>query len=324
MPEFLRGLPQWALILGLFGAVALVVFALSAIVLLAGSSLRRPASADGPTLAEMAEPMLRARRGRGKFDARFDRLAEGTQLGLDGETAIGWILLVGAVLAAAFYLLTVQYLSFVDGVLLAGWVFLLGGAGVLLFFWTLKNRRRRAIQEQLPDGCFQLSRSLRSGLALPAALLETSHYLPTPISRLFARLSAALSLGESTRAALRRAAADAELTEFDLFAEVLALNSESGGNLPAMLDRLAASIRDRNQYRGYFRSVTALARMAAIFLALAAPVAMLLYLIFPEQRALMIRFLLSFEGQVILIVAIVLELIGVIWIMLLLRRQDDY
>ena len=324
MPEFLRGLPQWALILGLFGAVALVVFALSAIVLLAGSSLRRPASADGPTLAEMAEPMLRARRGRGKFDARFDRLAEGTQLGLDGETAIGWILLVGAVLAAAFYLLTVQYLSFVDGVLLAGWVFLLGGMGVLLFFWSLKNRRRRAIQEQLPDGCFQLARSLRSGLALPAALLETSHYLPTPISRLFARLSAALSLGESTRAALRRAAADAELTEFDLFAEVLALNSESGGNLPAMLDRLAASIRDRNQYRGYFRSVTALARMAAIFLALAAPVAMLLYLIFPEQRALMIRFLLSFEGQVILIVAIVLELIGVIWIMLLLRRQDDY
>ena len=313
MPEFLRGLPQWALILGLFGAVALIVFALSAIVLIAG-----------PTLAEMAEPMLRARRGRGKFDARFDRLAEGTQLGIDGETAIGWILVVGAVFAAAFYLLTVQYLSFVDGVLLAGWVFLLGGMGVLLFFWTLKNRRRRAIQEQLPDGCFQLARSLRSGLALPAALLETSHYLPTPISRLFARLSAALSLGESTRAALRRAAADAELTEFDLFAEVLALNSESGGNLPAMLDRLAASIRDRNQYRGYFRSVTALARMAAIFLALAAPVAMLLYLIFPEQRALMIRFLFSFEGQVILTVAIVLEVIGVIWIMLLLRRQDDY
>lgn len=324
MPEFLRGLPQWALILGLFGAVALIVFALSAIVLIAGSAMRRPAAADGPTLAEMAEPMLRARRGRGKFDARFDRLAEGTQLGIDGETAIGWILVVGAVFAAAFYLLTVQYLSFVDGVLLAGWVFLLGGMGVLLFFWTLKNRRRRAIQEQLPDGCFQLARSLRSGLALPAALLETSHYLPTPISRLFARLSAALSLGESTRAALRRAAADAELTEFDLFAEVLALNSESGGNLPAMLDRLAASIRDRNQYRGYFRSVTALARMAAIFLALAAPVAMLLYLIFPEQRALMIRFLLSFEGQVILVVAIVLEVIGVIWIMLLLRRQDDY
>ena len=324
MPEFLRVLPQWALILGLFGAVAIVVFVLSALVLLTGSALRRPVSADGPTLAESAEPMLRARRGRGKFDARFERLAEGTQLGIDGETAIGWILLVGAIVAATCYLLTVQYLSFIDGVLLAGWVFLVGGLGVFLFFWTLKNRRRRAIQEQLPDGCFQLARSLRSGLALPAALLETSHYLPPPISRLFARLSAALSLGESTRAALQRAAADARLTEFDLFAEVLALNAESGGNLPAMLDRLAASIRDRNQYRGYFRSVTALARMAAIFLALAAPVAFLLYLVFPEQRGLMIRFLSAPEGQVILIAAILLEIIGLLWIFFLLRRQDDY
>ena len=41
MPEFLRVLPQWALILGLFGAVAIIVFALSAIVLLTGSALRR-------------------------------------------------------------------------------------------------------------------------------------------------------------------------------------------------------------------------------------------------------------------------------------------
>ena len=171
MPEFLRVLPQWALILGLFGAVAIVVFVLSALVLLTGSALRRPVSADGPTLAESAEPMLRARRGRGKFDARFERMAEGTQLGIDGETAIGWILLVGAILAATCYMLTVQYLSFIDGVFLTGCVFLVGGLGVFLFFWTLKNRRRRAIQEQLPDGCFQLARSLRSGLALPAALI---------------------------------------------------------------------------------------------------------------------------------------------------------
>ena len=145
-----------------------------------------------------------------------------------------------------------------------------------------------------------------------------------PLSGLFLKLSAALSLGESTHAALRRAAADAQLTEFDVFTEVLALNSESGGNLPAMLDRLASSIRDRNQYRGYFRSVTAMSRMAAIFLALAAPVALLLYWIFPEQRVLLYRFFEASEGHVILIAAIILEILGLIWIAILLRRQDDY
>jgi Flp pilus assembly protein TadB len=87
----------------------------------------------------------------------------------------------------------------------------------------------------------------------------------------------------------------ARVTEFDLFAEVLALHAGSGGNLPAMLDRLAASIRDRNQYRGYFRSVTTLARVRAYFVALAAPAALLLYFLF--QRDMLDRFVAEPVGQ---------------------------
>lgn len=324
MPEILRALPPGVAAVALFSAIALAVLVVGAIVLAAGSAVSRTESADGPSLADSAEPMFRARRGVGRFNADFDRLAESTQLGLDGGSAIGWTLLAGAGLAAIVYLLTFAYVPFLDGILLAGLALLLGGGMVMVFFFLLRNRRRQAIQEQLPDGCFQLARSLRSGLALPGALRETSHYLPSPLSKLFGRLAAALSLGESHRAALRRAAADAQVTEFDLFAEVLAMNAESGGNLPAMLDRLAASIRDRNQYRGYFRSVTALARMAAIFLALAAPVALILYLIFPEQRVLLLRFFQTYEGQVIFVIAAVLELVGILWILFLLRRQDDY
>jgi len=324
MPDLFRALPNWGVALVLFGTVALLVFVLAALVLAAGSVFARTASADGPTLAESAEPLLRSRRGFGRFDARFNRLAEGTQLGLDGDGAAGWILFGGAVFAAILYLATFAFVPFIDGLIIAGFGLLVGGLTVLVILYLLRNRRRRAIQEQLPDGCFQLARSLRSGLALPSALQETSHYLPIPLSKLFARLSAALALGEATRPALRRAAADADVTEFDLFAEVLAMASESGGNLPAMLDRLAASIRDRNQYRGYFRSVTALARMGAIFLALAAPITLLLYAIFPEQRALLVRFFMTSEGQMIFLAAVILEVIGILWILWLLRRQDDY
>jgi Flp pilus assembly protein TadB len=324
MPEWLIGVPQWGIVLGLLSAVILIVLFLSLIVLMLGSAFNRAEPADGPSLAERAEPLLRARRGVGRFDAQFDRFVRGTQLGIDGETAIAWILLVGAVLASIAYVLTIDVLPFLDGIILALSVGILGGFIVYVCFYALRNRRRREIQEQLPDGCFQLARSLRSGLVLAAALRETSHYLPQPLSGLFAKLSNALSMGESTSAALRRAAADAELTEFDVFAEVLILNAESGGNLPAMLDRLASSIRDRNQYRGYFRSVTAMARMAALFLVLVAPVAFLLYLIFPELRLLLFNFLAAYEGQVILTAAIVLELIGIIWIAFLLRGQDDY
>lgn len=301
-----------ALVLAAVVAVCVVVYVLLAG---AGGLVRRREPEDGPSLADLAEPYLRARRGAGNFDSEFDRMAEGTQLGLTGETAAGWILLGAALAAVLAYLPTFdEFFALVAA--------LLGGLFVFLVLWTMQNRRRRAIQEQLPDGLFQLSRSLRSGLILPSALRETATYIPSPLSGLFARLAAALSLGESTRHAVRRVADTARVTEFDLFAEVLALHAESGGNLPAMLDRLAASIRDRNQYRGYFRSVTTLARIGAYFIALAAPAAFLLYWVF--QYDMLERFLREPVGQQMLFAAVVLEVIGLVWITLLLRRQDDY
>ncbi|MFO0799773.1 MAG: type II secretion system F family protein [Gemmataceae bacterium] len=311
----LNAMPPWAA--AALVVLAVVLLAVVVYVLLAGAGglVRRREPDDGPSLADMAEPYLRARRGVGRTDADFDRLAEGTQLGLTGESAAGWILLGGAAAAVLAYLPTFDEFY----ALIAA---LLGGLAVFLVLWTMSNRRRRAIQEQLPDGLFQLSRSLRSGLNLPASLRETASYIPTPLSGLFGRLAAALSLGESTRHAVRRVADSARVTEFDLFAEVLALHAESGGNLPAMLDRLAASVRDRNQYRGYFRSVTTLARIGAYFVALSAPAAFVLYLVF--QPEMLERFVNEPVGQNMLIAAVVLEVLGLVWITLLLRRQDDY
>lgn len=296
---------------------AVVLVALVAYLLLAGLGgvARRPEPGDGPSLADLAEPYLRARRGAGKLDARLDDIAEGTEFGLTGEGAAAWILFGAAVAAALAYFPTFDEFYALG----AG---LLGGLFVFLVLVTFQNRRKRAIQEQLPDGLFQLARSLRSGLNLPASLRETAAYIPAPLNGLFARLAAALSLGESTRHAVRRVSDRARVTEFDLFAEVLALHAESGGNLPAMLDRLAASVRDRNQYRGYFRSTTTLARVGAYFVALSAPAAFLLYWVF--QPEMLYRFLGLREGQYMLAAAVALEVLGLLWVTVLLRRQDDY
>ena len=315
-PQMITALPPWLIGLGLVVVVAGLVLVLT-VLLSAFGSLFGSRSSDGPSLAEDADRLLRSRKGFGKVDADFDRLVEGTQLGISSETASGSILLITAIAAVATYLVLFDLL----------WASLVGvSAGAILFllFWVMQNRRRRAIQEQLPDGCFQLARSLRSGLNLPTALRETAGYVASPLNALFTRLGSALALGESAQNATRRVADDAQVTEFDLLTEIIALNSVSGGNLPAMLDRLAASIRDRNQYRGYFRSTTTLSRIAAYFLALAAPVAFLFYLILPTQRVFMLEFLDAPEGQLILAVAIVLWILGILWVALLLRRQDDY
>src|SRR5438105_3882373 len=103
MPEFLRTLPPWGLALGL---IAVVVLAVLVIVLLFGTlarAFRRKEPDDGPSLADAADPLLRSRTAVGKFDSQFERMVEGTQLGISGESAIGWILLTGAVAAVAVF-----------------------------------------------------------------------------------------------------------------------------------------------------------------------------------------------------------------------------
>lgn len=314
--QFVHGLPPAAVA----GGIILLVLAgvlLSYSVLVVLGVLFRPGAkdTDGPTMAELADPILRGRRGVGRFDAKFDHLIEGTQLGISGETAVGLILLFGALTAAAVGVLTFEPLP----TLLAG---LAAGGAVYVFFALLQNRRRRQIQEQLPDGCFQLARSLRSGLNLQGALRETARYVPNPLRGLLGRLGVALSLGESTRESVHRVAETVALTEFDLVTEVVATSAESGGNMPALLDRLASSIRDRNQFRGYFRSATALNRATALFLALAGPLAICLYLIFEPE--MLNKFLNAREGIAILCIAIAIEALGLIWLFFMLRRRDDY
>ena len=151
---------------------------------------------------------------------------------------------------------------------------------------------------------------------------ETENYLPQPLSGLFERLATALTVGESTEPALHRVADDAAVTEFDLLTSVIVTNVRSGGNLPAMLDRLAAAIRDRNQYRGYFRSVTALSRISGFFLALAAPGVFIMWM--SLQPDLFTRFVYSSTGQIMITVAVLLEVIGLIWLMYLLRGQENH
>lgn len=313
--EALGGLSPNLVSLLLLAVVVVGVLAAYAVLGFIAGLFRRAPAPDGPTLAERAEPLLRARTPWGRFDASFDRLVDGTQLGLTGEAAAGLILLIGASTAALVAVLTLNLAATLA-------VGLISGLLVYFVLLLLADRKRRKIQEQLPDGCFQLARSLRSGLNLPAALRETGRYVPAPLAPVLERLSVALSLGETTRTAVARVADDVRLTEFDLLAETLATHAESGGNLPALLDRLAASVRDRNQFRGYFRSVTALSRLTAVFLALAGPFGVLLYVLF--QPELFREFVTAREGQLIILIAAILEVVGLVWLYFLLRRRDEY
>jgi tight adherence protein B len=299
----------------IFAMVAGVVLLVQLLVLFFRRRGATPPSAEEhePGLVERAAALEPPADWSGRVDRGFDRMIHNTMFGLTTEQAAALVLLCGVCLAAGAFFVWEDWL-------LSGLVLLVGMAVPVLIFWVFQSRWRRAIQEQLPDGCFLLARSLRAGLSLEQALETVATYSPQPLAGVFRRCGEQVEMGMSASAALERTAETVRLADFDALASVLILHRTSGGNLPAMLDRLAASIRDRNQFRGYFRTATALSALTGVFIAVAAPVAALANAILhPDMFAYFFR---TSYGVMTLGVAILLEIVGVIWLAWLLRPPE--
>lgn len=297
---------------GVVGVVAVMVLVAYGIVSLV---LPKPAAdPDRFTLVEAAAALRPARGSLEGADRAFTRAVRGSMLGVSPERAVELMLLAGGLAALGAFLGFGRWefavLAFAAGV----------GATAMLFA-ALRSRARHAIQDQLPDGLFQLSRSLRSGQALVQAFRTAAEYTPAPLAEVFSKVAGRMDMGMSAEAALAIAAEDVQLTDFDAVVSVVGLNSRAGGRLPQLLDRLAAAIRDRNQFRGYARAVTALSTITTVFVAIAAPVAALAYVIFAPE--LFWNFFDTGLGLGLFAVAAGLELVGVVWMLLLLARQRD-
>lgn len=245
-----------------------------------------------------------------RIDQGFANMVERAGVGLSAEQALGWICLAGVSLAAALYLWKEELWALSVGLLV-------GTAVPLAIFLYLQSRWRRQIQQQLPDAFFLLARSLRAGLSLEQSLaLLASEGLP-PLSNEIRRCVERINLGMAVPAALQATARRINLVDFNVFASIVALHRNIGGNLPLLMDRLAASTRDRNQFAGYFRAATAMGRITAIAIGCAVPLIFLGYAVL--EPTYFGRFFESWTGIIALCIAFGLEIIGVIWLLYLLR-----
>ncbi len=140
-----------------------------------------------------------------------------------------------------------------------------------------------------------------------------------PLAGQFRLCAEQVALGLPVAAAIERAANRIRLPDFDVLVTLLKLHRETGGNLTLLLERIAASARDRNQFRLQVRASTSLSRITATFIGGVVPALLLYYLIVRPDYVY--NFMVSPEGGIALLVTIVLELVGVIWIVWLLRTN---
>jgi tight adherence protein B len=245
-------------------------------------------------------------------DHRFDGFIKQTGLNWTAGQALGLMSLLSVVLAGGLFLWR-------DDLLMIALGLLLGQAIPVAGYFVLRRRQRRKIQDQLPDALFLLARTLRAGLSLEQSLTTVARHGTKPLADEFRRSADQIRLGLPVSVALQAVAERVKLADFNILVTAVNLHRTMGGNLTLLLDRVATSVRDRNQFRGYFQAATALGRLTAICVALAAPVLFVGYAIW--QPDLVSQFAQSPSGMRALSVALGLEVVGCGWLYYVLRQD---
>lgn len=245
-----------------------------------------------------------------RIDQDFERMLKQTGKQWSVKQTIGFIALCGVLAAGAMLLWREEWWLVAAGLQL-------GVALPVAVLLILRARWRAGVQSQLPDALFLLSRSLRAGESLEQALETVAEHGAKPLRDEFHRAVEKIKLGLAVPAALLGMARRIDLADFNVFVTAITLHRTVGGNLPQLLDRVASSVRDRNLFRGYVLAATALSRITGFFIAGAAPVLFVGYLLW--QPELITGFMQSPAGMRALWTAFGLEVIGAVWMYYLLR-----
>jgi tight adherence protein B len=197
---------------------------------------------------------------------------------------------------------------------------LFGALAVLVFFINARARRQWAIQEQLPEVVDFFARAVRSGLSVDQGVELVGHSMFQPLSREFRRCARQLAMGLSLDAAMRTLTRRVPLPETRIFATALRVQRQTGGNLPAVMERLARVFRDRLNYYRQFRASTATVRASlALLIAIAAVVDVYILIGRPEYLRAMMH---TPRGWGLLGTSLALQVVGVLWAYLTLK--SDY
>lgn len=145
-------------------------------------------------------------------------------------------------------------------------VMLLFGVIPYLYLLYCKQQRQKLFDEQLPDALTMVARSLRAGHSLPGAIELISQEMPEPTGGLFRIAYDQQQLGMRMTDSLSTLLERIESIDLNYFVTIIRINSETGGNLAEILDKLADTVRSRLQIRRQVKVYSAQGRLSGYIL----------------------------------------------------------
>jgi tight adherence protein B len=211
----------------------------------------------------------------------------------------------GAVCALAVTMLTRSPLGLPAG-------FAVGCALPFMFLKFKRTRRLRAFEEMFPEALDLIARALKAGHAFATGLKMAADELSEPVGPEFRKTFDEQNFGLPLKDALENLTLRIPILDVRFFATAVLIQRETGGNLSEILENLAHVVRERFKILRQVRVYTAHGRLTGyVLLALPAVLGIALSFINPDHMNMLFR---EKMGQILLMVAMVMQTIGYIWI----------
>ncbi|MHA6194565.1 type II secretion system F family protein [Pseudomonas wadenswilerensis] len=178
------------------------------------------------------------------------------------------------------------------------WPWLYGSLLSLLAFFgvasvlyrSAMNRYLHELKLSLPQAIDAITRAARAGVPVSNAFTLVAQNINGPLSAEFAQIDNWLRLGLPLRQVMQDSANRIPLNEYRFFAVILIINQEAGGRLGETLDRLSATLRERQELHLKVQAKTSEARASAKIVAALVPCALgYMYLNSPRDFAFLLN-----------------------------------
>jgi tight adherence protein B len=194
------------------------------------------------------------------------------------------------------------------------------GAGLAVPVWSRRRRSARdaaALVDQLPDAVSNMSAGMRAGLSLSRSIGFAADEAMPPLGSVLRELVDRERLGVPLGLSLEGWTQPDNPRDLRLFGGILQLHRRTGGDLPRVLDQLAATLRDRADAARELRGYTAQARLSGGILG-GLPIGFFLFLSLTSRNDIAAAYRTPIGAGAIAL-GLVLEAAAFLWIRSLLR-----
>ena len=248
-----------------------------------------------------------------QINAGFDRMMIQSNLDISPLTVVMLCILGGIVFGGLILVLQENLLSASVGLAL-------GSVVPLLYVFFARMKRQRLMTQQLPGMIEEMARAAKSGRSIDQCCAIVASDTPEPLGSELRVCARRMEMGQDIATAMHDLPDRTGLVALNILVTSLSVHQTTGGDLVMVLERLAATIRDRLLFLGRLRAATIGSRWTAILM-ISLPPLIITFFVLRDANYLN-QLLSTYWGRAMSIAAVVLDVIGSVAVLSILRGSQ--